>query len=204
MKKGLRILITGPMFSGKSAELFRRLKKHAQVGNTVWLISHIIDDRYTKKQMASSHDGETMLCSKVNSLEQDPRDIPEDVSVIGIDECQFFDGLASFCNRWTEKGVTIIAAGLHTTFEGKMWPNVVELLPQLDDIVYCHAICIICGSEMASRSKAIQKMPENGVLVGADESYTATCSTCFDKDVTKDHLQKRANNVKTIKKLFNI
>ena len=106
-------LILGPMFSGKTSKLFDRLKKYLVSDRKVILFSHGADNRYAigKRQLASSHDGIIMQAVKTKVL--DSVDIPEDVTVIGIDEGQFFEGLGDFCVKQNKLGRTVIVAALN-------------------------------------------------------------------------------------------
>lgn len=189
------------MFGGKTTILFEYVKKHIHCGQKVITIGHETDNRNGRKDLIGSHDKVNISGRKVSKLFE--TDIPDDVSVIAIDECQFFDDLTLFCQTWAEKGVSIYAAGLHTTSDNKLWPNIVSILPHVDDTIYCHAICVMCGDDKASKTKAICSLPKNGILIGADESYAATCSNCHDKDITKEILDKRMQNVNTVKMLFS-
>lgn len=200
-------LILGPMFSGKTTELFSILKRHAMVGEEIALIRHKSDDeRYTEKRsIARSHDGQKMIAISEHSLKEDPITLNPGVQVIGIDEGQFFGGLLEFCLRWRTKGVHIYVSALNAKADNTSWAEVDRLYPRVDDIIFKQAMCIICGSEHASRSKNIVDMKgSNGVMVGGDESYVAVCSLCQEQgeEVSEEHLRKRKEVIMKTKALF--
>jgi thymidine kinase len=150
-------LIIGPMFSGKTSELFRRVKQHLVSAKRVALFTHGDDNRYSKQSLVSSHDGSVMKAIKIKSLTQ--INIAEDVSVIGIDEGQFFDGLSAFCLEQNRLGRTVIVAALNheATADRRVWPNVVPLFG-FSFVTLITAVCTICHAP-ALCSRNIQTNP---------------------------------------------
>jgi len=189
-------LIVGPMFSGKSSELMNRMKTAIIGGKRICVIMPDMDTRYTKKSMISSHDGHIMSAIRVNSLTDAPDKMPEDVDVIGIDEGQFFEGLASFVERQNALGRNVIVAALKADANRNGWPHVLELFPKVDTVTTRHGVCVIC-QQQASCSRSI-----NGTLgLGADEKYVATCFGCWQKPLPPGVLTKRALRVKIVKEM---
>lgn len=200
MKRGKTILHSGPMFSGKTTALFEDMKKEIHSNHRVQLIRFENDTRYDAN-MAASHDGVKMKAILASSLVEDPELLQEDVTVIGIDEGHFFAGLSEFCDRWNKKGVHIYVSGLLTNFKNELWPEITKLLPICTNILFHQAKCINCG-DPACRSKAIQIMPSNGILIAADDAYVPTCFDCQDKEISQDKQLKRKNNMEIINNLF--
>ena len=200
-------LILGPMFGGKTTELFLILKRHVMVGKEITLICHESDKKRNngKRYIGRSHDGTQMIAISESSLKEDPITLNPGVQVIGIDEGQFFGGLLDFCLRWRAKGVHIYVSALNAKADNTSWPEVDRLYPRVDDIIFKQAICITCGTESASRSKNIVDMKgSNGVMVGGDESYVSICSICQEQEeeITEDHLRKRKEVIMKTKSLF--
>jgi thymidine kinase len=200
MERGKTFLHWGPMFSGKTTAVMEHLKKAVYAGKRVIAVRHISDIRYDNT-LVVSHDGQKMSAINMDTLE-DPKCVPPDVEVIGIDEGHFQKGLAKFCEYWNERGVEVCVAALHTTFDNKLWPEVVQLLPLCSATKFHHAVCVLCGNTQACRTKNLARMPETGVLVGGEDMYVSTCFTCQSKEVSEDILLKRKEIIERIKDLF--
>jgi thymidine kinase len=195
------------MFGGKTSELFSILRKYALIGKKVVLIRHESDDQRhsSKRSIGRSHDGTQMIAISETTLAEDPINMNPGVEVIGIDEGQFFPHLLEFCLRWRQKGALIYISALNAKADNTSWPEVDRLYPRVDNIIFKHGICIICGDDQASRSKNIVQITnKDGVMVGGDESYVSMCSRCQeqDKEVTEEHLRKRREGVMQSKSLF--
>ena len=195
----------GPMFSDKTTSLMFKLKKYYITGKKTILIKHTRDTRKKNhRHLNTSHDGLCMNAINVSSLEQDP-EISEDIEVIGVDEGHFFPHLHEFCLRWLPKGVTIIIAALNGTYERKPFPVISKLIPLADNIIFHHSVCVICSAKDAScsvKTNVEAEVDENGILVGGDDMFTVTCSRCYSKEITKEHLEARKKIVEEAKKLI--
>ncbi len=175
-------LITGPMMSGKTTELLRRLERHQIAGRSVVLLRPATDTRETLTHVAREHNIATRLVSSADEL----REAAVHHDVIGIDEVQFFGGgsgngtkYASLINELAARAL-IICSGLNATSEVEPWHTVQALIPHADDISYMHAVCVDCGSQYASRSFYVAGKSEH-VAVGGSESYVALCRSCYSK-----------------------
>lgn len=181
--KGDRIgwieVICGSMFSGKTEELIRRLKRARIANLKVEIFKPAIDTRYDEQNVVS-HDEKFVVSTPVqNSM--NILLLSEGVDVVGIDEAQFFDqGLVEVCEQIARRGTRVIIAGLDMDFRGKPFGPMPDLLAIADYITKVHAICMQCGN-IASRSYRKVKS-DTQVLLGETQAYEARCRTCFLKD----------------------
>ena len=170
-------VITGSMFSGKSEELIRRLRR-AQIGRLkVQTFKPRIDDRYGLDHVTSHSDMRIESESVASSRELLERVDPA-TQVIGIDEGQFFDlELPMVCNSLADQGKRVIVAGLDQDYLGRPFHPMPELMAIAEEVTKVHAVCTSCGAA-ASRS---QRLIAEGttVLVGGSEAYEARCRACF-------------------------
>jgi len=175
MSKGRIEVIAGGMFSGKSEELVRRLRRAKIAQKRVKAFKHASDDRYHKTHIGS-HTGTTFEAHPLN-LAAAIEEAAEGFNVIGIDEAQFFEpGLAEMCERLANKGVRVIVAGLDQDSQGKPFGPIPELMAVAEDVTKLHAICVVCGED-ASRSYH-KGLKEHQVEVGVTQ-YEARCRTCW-------------------------
>lgn len=170
-------VICGSMFSGKTEELIRRMRR-AEFANQAFIIfKPEIDNRYSKKKVVS-HQGNDFEAVVVKSSEE----ILEKWNgekVVGIDEAQFFDqGIVEVCNKLANKGVRIILAGLDMDYKGVPFGPMPALLSIAEYVTKVHAICVSCGN-LAQFSHRTVKESEQ-VLVGAVEKYKPLCRSCYN------------------------
>ena len=178
-KKGWIEVVCGSMFSGKTEELIRRLKR-AQIANKkVEIFKPTIDTRYDAVNVVS-HDSNSIRSTPVIHSENILL-LAEGVEVVGIDEAQFLDmELPRVCERLAQKGTRVIIAGLDMDFEGKPFGPMPQLLSIADYITKVHAICMKCG-DIAHFS--YRKAPDkNKILLGEKDSYEPRCRTCYYLD----------------------
>ncbi len=173
-------VITGPMFSGKSEELIRRLKRARIARQRVACFKPDIDLRYHRTSIAShgaqTHDA--MTVANVAHLRAELYPQMADVEVVGIDEAQFFDdGILALAMDLVHLGKRIVLAGLDTTFTGEPFGPIPALMAIADDVSKLSAVCILCGAPAihTQRLGASQEL----VLVGAAGVYEARCRACF-------------------------
>ncbi|MCF8331383.1 MAG: thymidine kinase [Bacteroidales bacterium] len=170
--------IAGSMFSGKTEELIRRLKRAKIAGLPVQIFKPEIDNRYDDIQVVS-HDENMIQSTPVHSSSQILL-YAEDAKVIGIDEAQFFDQeLPNVCNQLAAKGIRVIIAGLDMDFRGKPFGPMPKLLAIAEDVFKTHAICVRCGN-LAQYSHR-KTSNENVVMLGEIETYEPLCRDCFLK-----------------------
>ena len=169
-------VICGSMFSGKTEELIRRLKR-AQIANQrIEIFKPSVDNRYHDTDVVS-HD-ENRIRSTPVTASQNILLLAEDAEVIGIDEAQFFDAeLPNVAETLASKGIRVIIAGLDMDFQAEPFGPVPALLAKADYITKLHAICMVCGN-IANYS--YRKTEEEGkVLLGEKDKYEARCRKCY-------------------------
>ncbi|MEO0582294.1 MAG: thymidine kinase [Bacteroidota bacterium] len=175
-KSGWIEVVCGSMFSGKTEELIRRLRR-AQIANQrVEIFKPAIDTRYSKDQVVS-HNQNAIHSTPVSSAQQIPL-LASGVEVVGIDEAQFFDmGLVPVVEELANQGIRVIVAGLDMDFSGKPFGPMPMLLAKAEFVTKVHAICQVCGS-LANYSYRIES-DKNQVLLGEKDAYEPRCRTCY-------------------------
>lgn len=175
-------VVTGPMFSGKSEELIKRLHRYKISGLHVLIFNHALDIRYAKNKIAS-HSKQSWKAIPVAKARDILKKIKKNTNVVVIDEAQFFAGdLVMIVNKLIIMGKTVITAGLDTNFRGEPFGSLPELLALADgDVVKLKAVCTICKKWNATRTQRILSdgapAPYHDPLVkiGATDSYQARC-----------------------------
>lgn len=176
-------VIFGPMFSGKSTELMRRVRRFQIAQYNCLVIKYAKDTRYSDNGMAT-HDKNTMEAVPANCL-ADVRSLALKACVIGIDEGQFFPDTVEFCEEMANSGKTVIVAALDGTFQRKPFGNILNLIPLAESVVKLHAVCMQCYKE-AAYTKRIGAEKEVEVIGGADK-YQAVCRKCYGGLVDKEN-----------------
>lgn len=170
-------VIVGSMFSGKSEELIRRLKRAQIARQKVQVFKPIIDKRYSIEQIAS-HSGMTHVSKPVMTAKELMAQIETDTQVVGIDEGQFFDmEIISAVNDLADSGKRVIIAGLDQDYTGKPFEPMPQLLSIAEFITKTHAICVKCGETANYSQRTIES--DSRVEVGASDKYEARCRQCF-------------------------
>ncbi|MEO6453314.1 MAG: thymidine kinase [Ginsengibacter sp.] len=175
-KRGWVEVICGSMFSGKTEELIRRLKRVKIANLKAEIFKPAIDVRYDEIKIVS-HDENKIQSTPVNNSLQIIQ-LSQNVDVVGIDEAQFFDDkITGVCEQLALAGIRVIVAGLDMDFEGKPFGEMPKLLSIADYVTKLHAICVKCGS-IANFS--YRKLPaKDQILIGELEAYEARCRKCF-------------------------
>jgi len=171
-------VIVGSMFSGKSEELIRRLRRAQIARQRVQIFKPAIDVRYAADQIVS-HSEMRIPSRAVGSARELLAAVEPETEVIGIDEGQFFDlELPMICNTLADQGKRVIVAGLDQDYLGKPFEPMPQLLAIAEFITKTHAICMVCGNP----ANHTQRLVASGdrVLVGAQGMYEARCRVCFD------------------------
>lgn len=171
-------VIVGSMFSGKTEELIRRLRRAEYAKLDVEIFKPVVDTRYSEEDVVS-HDEKTIRSTPVPSSGNILL-LAGDADVVGIDEAQFFDnGLAEVCNELANQGKRVVVAGLDMDFRGKPFGPIPGLLAIAEYITKVHAICVECGglAQHSHRKTASDKLVE----LGETESYEPLCRKCFNK-----------------------
>jgi thymidine kinase len=171
-------VITGSMFSGKSEELIRRLRRAQIARQKVQIFNPGIDARYSDNHIVSHSEMRMESRAIANSAELVGAVNP-DTEVIGIDEGQFFDaGLPAACNALANRGKRVIVAGLDQDYLGKPFEPMPQLLAIAEYITKTHAICVVCGHPASHTQRLVPS--RELVLLGAQGTYEARCRRCFD------------------------
>jgi thymidine kinase len=179
-KAGSIEVICGSMFSGKTEELIRRMKRAQFTKQTVEIFKPCIDVRYSEDEVVS-HDSHSIHSTPIESPAQ-MLELSNDVEVVGIDEAQFFDdSLIEVVQTLANRGIRVIIAGLDTDFLGKPFGPMPALMAVAEDIQKVHAICVKCGSP-ANHSHRLSASDEL-VVLGETDIYEPLCRHCYNAAV---------------------
>lgn len=177
-KNGCIEVICGSMFSGKTEELIRRLKRAQFANQKIEIFKPEVDTRYSDMDVVS-HDLHSIPCTPV----KDPArmlETAEDTQVIGIDEAQFFDdSLINVAQELANRGKRVIIAGLDTDFKGKPFGPIPALMAVAEDVQKVHAICVKCGN-LANHSHRLTKSHQL-VVLGEKDVYEPLCRQCYNE-----------------------
>ena len=170
--------VCGSMFSGKTEELLRRIKRARFANQKILLVKPSIDVRYSDKNVVS-HQGTSQDAILVNNAEE-ILDVWKNEKVVAIDEAQFFDdSILAVCNKLSKSGVRVIVAGLDMDYLGVPFGPIPNLLAIAEYVTKVHAVCLSCGN-LAQFSHRIINNDEQ-VVLGAVEEYEPLCRSCFNK-----------------------
>ena len=172
-------VICGSMFSGKSEELIRRVRRVQIARKKVEIFKPIIDNRY-HVQYIYSHNGSKVEANCIENSKEILKKINQDSDVIAIDEAQFFDeGIIQVCQLLADRGKRVIIAGLDQDFRGEPFGPMPKLLAIAEYVDKLHAICMVCGKPATRTQRLVNGKPANyndpTILIGAKESYEARC-----------------------------
>lgn len=181
-RRGSIEVITGSMFSGKTEELIRRLRRAQYAGMKVEIFKPSLDNRYSENRVVS-HDDKSILSTPVDNSSAILL-LAGDVHVVGIDEAQFFDSsIVDVCNELADKGIRIVIAGLDMDFMGKPFGPMPALLSIAEFVTKVHAICMRCGN-LAQYSYR-KSEDEQVVLLGEKNLYEPLCRKCYNAALNK-------------------
>jgi len=176
-RRGWIEVVCGSMFSGKTEELIRRLKRAQFARQKVEIFKPRVDKRYHDEDVVS-HDANSIRSTPVDTS-QSILLFASSVDVIGIDEAQFFDmELVNVCNALANQGIRVIVAGLDMDFRGQPFGPLPALMATAEYVTKVHAICMICGN-LANHSHRMDSSNDALVLLGETESYQPLCRDCF-------------------------
>jgi thymidine kinase len=181
-RRGTIEVITGSMFSGKTEELIRRLRRAQFAGLKVEIFKPSLDNRYSETRVVS-HDDKSIVSTPVDNASAILL-LADDVDVVGIDEAQFFDdSIVEVCNSLANRGIRIVVAGLDMDFMGNPFGPMPALLSIAEFVTKVHAICMRCGN-LAQYS--FRKSEEEQVVVlGEKDKYEPLCRSCYIKAMNK-------------------
>ncbi len=176
-------VIAGVMFSGKTEELLRRVRRATIARKHIQVFKSHLDDRYAGLWTVSSHDRRTFDAVPVDSSAQIAHRVDPLAHVIAIDEAQFLDaGIVQVCTSLAERGRRVIVAGTDTDFRGEPFGAMPQLMAVAEEVDKLHAICVLCGSSASRNQRLIDGKPapyeSPTIMVGAADSYEARCRAC--------------------------
>ena len=183
-RKGSIEVVCGSMFSGKTEELIRRMKRAQFAKQRVEIFKPTIDVRYSVEDVVS-HDHNVIQSTPVDSS-QNILLLASDIDVVGIDEAQFFDmGIVDVCKQLAERGIRVIVAGLDMDFKGVPFGPMPALMAIAEDVYKTHAICVHCGDLAYVSHRLVAS--EKRVLLGETDSYEPLCRSCYNKAIAAEN-----------------
>ena len=179
-------VVAGVMFSGKSEELIRRIRRAIIARHRVQVFKSHLDARYEGLHKVSSHTGVTIEAQPIDRSDEILRRVerPEAVDVVAVDEVQFLDaGIVEVATHLAERGVRVICAGTDTDFRGEPFGMMGHLMAIAEEVTKLQAICVMCGDLACRNQRLVNTRPARWnmpvVMVGGSESYEARCRRCF-------------------------
>lgn len=177
-RRGSIEVVCGSMFSGKTEELIRRMKRAQFAKQSVEIFKPGIDVRYSEQDVVS-HDHNVIQSTPVDSS-QNILLLADGIDVVGIDEAQFFDmGIVDVCTQLANRGTRVIVAGLDMDFKGMPFGPMPALMAIAEDVYKTHAICVHCGDLAYVSHRLVAS--EKRVLLGETESYEPLCRACYNR-----------------------
>lgn len=168
-------IILGPMFSGKTSELMRRVRRSGIAGRKCLIIKYSKDTRYEADGKASTHDRLTcpaVPCVKLADVEEQA----DAFDVIGIDEAQFFPDLLHYADKWAQAGKLVIVAALDGTYKREPFGSTLQLIPLANDVIKLRAVCSSCGEDAPFTQRRGEETELE--IIGGQDKYVATCRKC--------------------------
>ncbi len=183
-RRGSIEVVCGSMFSGKTEELIRRMKRAQFAKQKVEIFKPALDVRYSEQDVVS-HDHNVIQSTPVDSS-QNILLLADDIDVVGIDEAQFFDmGIVDVCAQLAKRGVRVICAGLDMDYKGVPFGPMPALMAIADDVYKTHAICVHCGDLAYVSHRLVQS--QKRVLLGETDSYEPLCRVCYEKVIAQEN-----------------
>ena len=181
MRRGRVEVVCGSMFSGKTEELIRRLRRAQFAKQRVEIFKPAIDVRYSEEEVVS-HEGNSILSTPVDSSASILL-MGQESDVVGIDEAQFFDEhIVEVCNELAARGIRVIVAGLDLDFKGVPFGPMPQLCAIADEVTKVHAICVRCGALAYVSHRIVAG--DKQVLLGEKQEYEPLCRECYAKSLT--------------------
>jgi thymidine kinase len=176
-------VICGVMFSGKSEELIRRVRRAIIAKKKVQVFKSHLDERYAGIYRISSHDGRSVDAVPIDTPEQIAQLVQPETQVVAIDEAQFLDpSIVDLATALANRGTRVIVAGTDSDFRGEPFGPMPQLLAVAEIVDKLHAICVICGNPASRNQRLIGGKPARydspTIMVGSTESYEARCRAC--------------------------
>lgn len=182
-RRGRIEVICGSMFSGKTEELIRRMKRAQFAKQRIEIFKSSIDTRYSEENVVS-HDQNTIRSTPIDSSGNILL-LASDIDVVGIDEAQFLDdGLMDVCNQLANNGVRVIVAGLDMDYKGVPFGPIPALCAVADEVTKVHAICVKCGALAYVSHRLIAD--DHRVMLGEQQEYEPLCRECYQKALKEE------------------
>ncbi|OGQ23412.1 MAG: thymidine kinase [Deltaproteobacteria bacterium RIFCSPLOWO2_02_FULL_44_10] len=173
-------VVCGPMFSGKTEELIRRLKLVQIAKQRVQIFKPALDNRYDDTHIIS-HSEQRFVCEPISKPQELLTQIADSTRVVGVDEAQFFDDeIVDVCGKLADRGLRVIVAGLDLDYRGVPFGPMPKLMAVAESIAKFNAVCMACGG-VATKTQRLTSDAAT-VVVGSGEAYEARCRACFDPD----------------------
>ncbi|MFZ0637741.1 MAG: thymidine kinase, partial [Candidatus Acidiferrales bacterium] len=190
-------VVVGPMFSGKSEELIRRLRRAEIARQRVQIFKPIIDQRYSVGGIVS-HSGLELGSDLVKNAEEILHKVEPRTEVVGIDEGQFLgEGLIDVCTKLADLGKRVIVTGLDTDFMGRPFEPMPRLLAVAEEITKLLAICVRCGNPAVHTQRLVAS--EELIIVGAGGMYEARCRRCFEPHLASQKMEAEKKDAAKVK-----
>jgi len=178
-------VISGVMFSGKSEELIRRVRRAVIARKKVQVFKSHLDERYAGVYAVSSHDGTIVEAEPVQRAMEIMERLRPGTEVVAIDEAQFLDqGVVVVANALAKRGVRVVLAGTDSDFRGEPFGSMGELMAVAEVVDKLHAICVVCGGPASRNQRLVNGRPapydSPTIMVGGRESYEARCRHCHE------------------------
>ena len=182
-RQGRIEVVCGSMFSGKTEELIRRLRRAQFAKQKVEIFKPAIDIRYSEEDVVS-HDQKHIMSTPIDTSASILL-LSSDCDVVGIDEAQFFDmGLIEVCNELANRGIRVIIAGLDMDYKGVPFGPMPGLCAIADDVTKVHAICVKCGNLAYVSHRTVEGSQR--VLLGETQEYEPLCRECYQKAIAEE------------------
>jgi len=187
-------VICGSMFSGKSEELIRRVRRAQFAKQTIMVFKPEIDNRYSEKSVVS-HNGSSVIARPISNSAEILSTVTDDVDIVAIDEAQFFDHeIVKVTQKLADQGHRVIVAGLDQDFRGEPFGPMPALMAAAELVTKLQAVCAVCGSPASRTQRLINGQPAGYndpiILVGASESYEPRCRHHHEVPRTTVHQQE--------------
>ena len=181
-------VICGSMFSGKTEELVRRIKRAQFARQKIQVFKPLIDNRYSEDHV-QSHDSNRVVATNVRTAAEILNLVRDRTRIVGIDEAQFFDAeIVGVASTLANRGIRVIVAGLDMDFRGQPFGPMPSLMAVAEEVTKLSAVCVTCGGP-ASRSQRLVhgegEASHEQILVGAQESYEARCRHCHEPEILR-------------------
>jgi thymidine kinase len=186
-------VVVGPMFSGKSEELIRRLRRAEYGKQRVQIFKPVIDQRFAKNEIVS-HSGLEIASELVATGSDILEKVAPRTEVVGIDEAQFLgESVVEACERLADVGKRVIVAGLDTDFMGRPFEPMPRLLAVAEEVTKLLAICMRCGNPAMHTQRLVAS--EELIVVGAGEMYEARCRRCFEPQLAQQKIEQEKSSL---------